>query len=96
MSSTKSLIPPKLSVSGITGGAAAFAQLCDLYSKLPKGPLVESIPPTMPRLFGRYWYRYIRTSSPAPLLHIILGVGLMSYAIDYELHLKHHKNRPHH
>ncbi|CAG8580870.1 23197_t:CDS:2 [Cetraspora pellucida] len=87
MSSTRSLIPPKLSVSGITGSSAAFAQLGDLYKKLPKGPLVESIPPTMPRLLGRYWHRYIRTSSPVPILHLIVGLGLLGYALDYELHL---------
>ncbi|CAH1759156.1 2613_t:CDS:2 [Entrophospora sp. SA101] len=70
MSSIKSLIPPKLSASGIAGNSAAYAQLSDFYSKLPKGPLSQHAPPG---LLGRYYYRYFRTSSPAPILHLIVN-----------------------
>ncbi|CAJ0832421.1 1024_t:CDS:10 [Entrophospora sp. SA101] len=84
MSSIKSLIPPKLSASGIAGNSAAYAQLSDFYSKLPKGPLSQHAPPG---LLGRYYYRYFRTSSPAPILHLIVGLGILDYALAYHLHL---------
>ncbi|RHZ45427.1 hypothetical protein Glove_680g34 [Diversispora epigaea] len=93
MSSTKSLIPPKLSVAGVTGSSLRFARLGDFYSKLPKGPLIETPPPGF---LGRYCYKYFRTSSPAPILHIIIGVGLIGYTINYQFHLKYHKSQKYH
>ncbi|CAG8476069.1 1706_t:CDS:2 [Acaulospora morrowiae] len=90
MSSIKSLLPPKLSVAEVTGGSKRFASLGEFYSKLPKGPLVEG---TRPGFWGRYYSKYIRTSSPMPILHVILGVGLIGYTINYQNHLTSQKQK---
>ncbi|GBC07957.1 hypothetical protein RclHR1_07800010 [Rhizophagus clarus] len=93
MSAIKSLLPPRISVSGVTGASGSTAALSDLYSKLPKGPA----PKIQPQGFlGRYYARYIATSSPAPILHATLAIGLIGYAFNYHFHLKHHKTKKHH
>lgn len=87
--STKALIPPNLAPSTQAAGANAkqtadLAFIIDLYAKLPKGPA----PVTKPRgLFARYHERYISTSSATPLLHVILIIGTLGYAIQYHTHL---------
>ncbi|CAI2188052.1 15704_t:CDS:2 [Funneliformis geosporum] len=93
MSSIKSLVPPKISVSGIAGASGSTAALSDFYSKLPKGPApkIQSSGP-----LGRYYARYIATSSPAPILHAVLAISLTGYVINYHFNLKHHKQKEHH
>jgi hypothetical protein len=85
MSSIKSFLPPKISVSGVAGASGSTAALSDLYSKLPKGPA----PPRVQSqgILGRYYARYIATSSPAPLLHVCLAIGLISYTFNYHFNL---------
>jgi F-type H+-transporting ATPase subunit f len=84
MSAIKSLLPPKISVSGVTGASGSTSALSDLYSKLPKGP-APKVPPQ--GFLGRYYARYIATSSPAPILHATLAIGFISYAFNYHFHL---------
>ena len=79
-----SILPPKISVSGVAGASGSTAVLSDFYSKLPKGPA----PKVQAQGFlGRYYARYISTSSPAPILHVTLAVGLFSYAVNYHFNL---------
>ncbi|KAI9311400.1 mitochondrial F1-F0 ATP synthase subunit F of fungi-domain-containing protein [Dichotomocladium elegans] len=96
--STKTLIPPNVAAATKVTGAGKDAQLASLvsfYKNLPKGT-VEAPKPT--GLFGRYKARYIDgdNASVTPLLHLIFGVFVIGYSIDYHFHLKHHKNVEHH
>ncbi|KAL1914894.1 uncharacterized protein VTP21DRAFT_7810 [Calcarisporiella thermophila] len=96
--STRSLIPPTISSTKSIGApkdAARMERLVDFYKKLPKGSPEVSRPSGF---WGRYKARYFEggNASAMPILHAILLVGGVSYAIDYHFHLKHHKNVEHH
>ncbi|KAI7898067.1 mitochondrial F1-F0 ATP synthase subunit F of fungi-domain-containing protein [Cokeromyces recurvatus] len=95
---TKSLIPPNIAAATkLTGSSkdAQIGQLVNFYKKLPKGNM-EAPKPSGP--WGRYKARYIdgENASVTPLLHLIFGVFVIGYTIDYQFHLKHHKNVEHH
>jgi len=96
--STRSLIPPNLASTGTLGipkDAARMSRVVDFYKRIPKGP--ASFP--KPRgLVDRYKARYFDgdNASATPLIHVLLLIGGISYAIDYHFHLKHHKNVEHH
>ncbi|KAI8875673.1 hypothetical protein K501DRAFT_263410 [Backusella circina FSU 941] len=96
--STKTLIPPNVAAATRLSGSAKdgqITQLVDFYKKLPKGT-VQAVKPSGP--FARYKARYIDgdNASVTPLLHLIFGVFVVGYTIDYHFHLKHHKNGVHH
>ncbi|CDH49877.1 hypothetical protein RO3G_09471 [Lichtheimia corymbifera JMRC:FSU:9682] len=97
--STKALIPPNVAaatkVSGSGAKDAQLAQLVTFYKNLPKGT-AEAPKPSGP--WARYKARYIdgENASVTPLLHLIFGVFVAGYTIDYHFHLKHHKNVEHH
>ncbi|KAI8970256.1 mitochondrial F1-F0 ATP synthase subunit F of fungi-domain-containing protein [Mycotypha africana] len=95
---TKTLVPPNIAAATKLSGSAKDGQINELvkfYKKLPKGT-AETPKPVGP--FARYKARYIDgdNASVTPLLHLILGVGIIGYTIDYHFHLKHHKNVEHH
>ncbi|KAJ7259159.1 mitochondrial F1-F0 ATP synthase subunit F of fungi-domain-containing protein, partial [Mycena haematopus] len=85
------LVPPKIAtprlVSGNSGGG--LDPLVDFYSKLPKGHA--------PARFGGIKARFFsgKNASGAPVLALIGGIFLIGYTLDYQLHLKHHKNNAH-
>ncbi|CEI95039.1 hypothetical protein RMCBS344292_09240 [Rhizopus microsporus] len=91
--STKTLIPPNVAAATKVSGASKDASITRLT--LPKGA-VEAPKPSGP--WGRYKARYIDgdNASVTPLLHLIFGVFVVGYTIDYHFHLKHHKNVEHH
>ncbi|KAK1927869.1 F1F0-ATPsyn F [Papiliotrema laurentii] len=88
------LIPPKIATpSAVSSGStsARTAQVVDFYSRLPKGPI-----PAAQRakgLRGRYFEG--NNASGAPLLATIIILFGLGYTIDYNMHLKHHKNGHH-
>lgn len=85
------LVPPKIatpaSVSG--GSAAALAPLVQFYSKLPKGPA--------PKRAGSAgaWLLNAKNASGKPILATIASLMILGYTIEYQMHLKHHKNHHH-
>ncbi|KAF7355930.1 ATP17 subunit F of the F0 sector of mitochondrial F1F0 ATP synthase [Mycena venus] len=85
------LVPPKIAtprlVSGNSGGG--LDPLVDFYSKLPKGPA----PSRFGGLKGRFFSG--KNASGAPVIALIGGIFLIGYTLDYQLHLKHHKNNAH-
>lgn len=62
----------------------------DFYSKLPKGQLPQS---RSSSLKSKYFDG--SNSSRTPLLATVAGLFLFGYTLDYQLHLKHHKNHHH-
>ncbi|KZV83059.1 ATP17, subunit F of the F0 sector of mitochondrial F1F0 ATP synthase [Exidia glandulosa HHB12029] len=86
------LVPPKIATptSVSTGQGPSLAPLVQFYSKLPKGPAPA------PAIRG-FKERFMngKNASGAPLLWFIFGVFGLGYTIDYNMHLKHHKNHPH-
>ncbi|EEH06744.1 mitochondrial F1F0 ATP synthase subunit F Atp17 [Histoplasma capsulatum var. duboisii H88] len=90
------LIPPKVaSPTGIGAAqdAARMERIVGFYEKLPRGPAPE-IKPT--GLIGRYQARYFgKNPSAMPILHVIGGLMLMGYSMEYYFHLRHHKNNAH-
>ncbi|ORX62055.1 hypothetical protein DM01DRAFT_1365409 [Hesseltinella vesiculosa] len=97
--STKTLIPPNVAAATKVGsGAAKDSQMTDLvafYKRLPKG---QAEPIKASGVWGRYKARYIDgdNASITPFLHLIGGIFVIGYTIDYHFHLKHHKNVEHH
>ncbi|CAO3672580.1 unnamed protein product [Umbelopsis vinacea] len=97
--STKTLIPPNLAATRVSSGsresASRMGQLVDFYKKLPKGDAQTAKPSGF---YGRYKARYFdgENASATPVIHAMLLIGGISYAIDYHFHLKHHKNVEHH
>ncbi|KAI9634545.1 F1F0-ATPsyn F [Dioszegia hungarica] len=88
------LIPPKIATPGAVssgGTSARTASVIEFYSKLPKGPKPESERPG--GLRGRYFEG--KNASGAPFLATILILFGLGYTIDYNMHLKHHKNGHH-
>ncbi|KAJ7144341.1 mitochondrial F1-F0 ATP synthase subunit F of fungi-domain-containing protein [Mycena epipterygia] len=86
------LVPPKIATPKLVSGDASgpLSPLVAFYSKLPKGrapvPAVRGI---KERFFSG------KNASAAPVLALIGGLFLVGYTMDYQLHLKHHKNHPH-
>ncbi|KAK4049852.1 hypothetical protein OIV83_003908 [Microbotryomycetes sp. JL201] len=93
-----SLIPPKIaspSAIGAPQSAARMTRVVDFYSKLPKGAAPRKAAGANP--IARYRQRYFEgdNASGAPFLHAIGVMFLIGYTIDYNMHLKHHKNNHH-
>ncbi|EEQ30732.1 ATP synthase f chain [Microsporum canis CBS 113480] len=90
------LIPPKIaspSAIGAAKDAARMERVSDFYARLPRGPAPE-VKPT--GIFARYQAAYFgKNASSAPLVHLIVGLTLLGYSIQYVTHLRHHKNNPH-
>ncbi|PCH40451.1 hypothetical protein WOLCODRAFT_24111 [Wolfiporia cocos MD-104 SS10] len=86
------LIPPKIATPSIlsSGSGAGLGPLVNFYSKLPKGPAPA---PAVRGLKERYFNG--KNASAAPLLWTIVGLFTLGYTIDYQMHLKHHKNHAH-
>ncbi|GAA5874487.1 hypothetical protein JCM5296_001551 [Sporobolomyces johnsonii] len=94
MSRLAALVPPKIaspSAIGAPQSAARMTRVVDFYSKLPKGAAPKKSVGLNP--LARYKARYFdgENASAAPFLHIIGGLFLVGYTIDYNMHLKHHK-----
>ncbi|KAK2464587.1 hypothetical protein APHAL10511_003376 [Amanita phalloides] len=85
------LVPPKIAtprlVSGETG--SGLGPLVDFYSKLPKGQATARVGGIKSRLFRG------ANASGKPLVGLIGGLFLIGYTIDYNMHLKHHKQHAH-
>ncbi|EJT45541.1 F1F0-ATPsyn F [Trichosporon asahii var. asahii CBS 8904] len=87
----KGLIPPKIATpSAVSSGgtSARTEEVVKFYSKLPKGPGKPS-----GGIRGRYFEG--PNASGKPILATILGLFLIGYTIDYQMHLKHHKHHAH-
>ncbi|KZP08815.1 hypothetical protein FIBSPDRAFT_1052162, partial [Athelia psychrophila] len=86
------IVPPKIATpSHLSGGSgASLDPLVAFYSKLPKGPAPASG-------FGGVKARFFngKNASSVPLWGTIISVFLLGYTIDYQMHLKHHKNHTH-
>ncbi|KAK2746052.1 hypothetical protein FQN57_003392 [Myotisia sp. PD_48] len=88
------LIPPKIaspSAIGASKDAARMERVSDFYARLPRGaaPEVKSS-----GLVAKYGARYFgKNSSSAPLIHLLVGLALMGYSIQYVTHL-HIFNQP--
>merc|ERR1711977_127627 len=91
MSRLAALVPPKIAPPS----AARMAKVVEFYSALPKGPAPKKNVGLSP--LARYKARYFdgENASGAPFLHVIGGLFLIGYTIDYNMHLKHHKNNHH-
>ncbi|BGP56873.1 hypothetical protein JCM8202v2_004506 [Rhodotorula sphaerocarpa] len=92
------LVPPKIaspSAIGAPASAARMAKVVEFYSALPKGAAPKKNVGMSP--LARYKARYFdgENASGAPFLHVIGGLFLVGYTIDYNMHLKHHKNNHH-
>ncbi|KAK9462569.1 ATP synthase subunit F, mitochondrial [Lipomyces oligophaga] len=91
--SLSTLIPPKVASAsnlGAAPGAQRLATVVEFYKGLPRGP--APAPSSAGNFFERYTARYIKggNASGAPLVWLLTVVKI-SYTIDYQLHLKHHK-----
>ncbi|CAE6395058.1 unnamed protein product [Rhizoctonia solani] len=86
-----SIIPPKIATPKIVSGGsgASMSSVVDFYSKLPKGPA----PPSGNGIKARYFDG--KNASGKPFVAAIVGMFLLGYTIDYNMHLKHHKNNHH-
>ncbi|PGH26853.1 hypothetical protein AJ80_01434 [Polytolypa hystricis UAMH7299] len=83
------LIPPKIaSPSGIGAAkdAARMERIVDFYAKLPRGAAPEVKPFG---LWGKYQARYFqgKNQSFTPIIHLIAGICLMGYGMEYYFHL---------
>ncbi|KAL8291976.1 hypothetical protein RQP46_001442 [Phenoliferia psychrophenolica] len=91
------LIPPKIASPAVSAGGSAsrMATVVDFYSKLPKGALEKKSAGFSP--IAQYKARYFSgdNASGAPFIHAIGVLFLVGYTIDYNMHLKHHKNNVH-
>ncbi|PAV16785.1 ATP17 subunit F of the F0 sector of mitochondrial F1F0 ATP synthase [Pyrrhoderma noxium] len=85
------LIPPKVATpKSLSGGSGAgLAPLVEFYSKLPKGPATAQSSGIKGRFFDG------KNASAKPLVFTILAIFGLGYTIDYNMHLKHHKNHVH-
>ncbi|PGH02966.1 hypothetical protein AJ79_07503 [Helicocarpus griseus UAMH5409] len=83
------LIPPKVaSPTGIGAAqdAARMERIVGFYEKLPRGAAPE-VKPT--GLIGRYQARYFgKNPSAMPILHVIGGIMLLGYSMEYYFHLR--------
>ncbi|EKM75516.1 ATP17 subunit F of the F0 sector of mitochondrial F1F0 ATP synthase [Agaricus bisporus var. burnettii JB137-S8] len=85
------LVPPKIATPKLVSGGsgAGLGPLVDFYSKLPKGRAV----PRMSGIKGRFFNG--KNASGIPVVAVIIGIFGISYTLDYNMHLKHHKNNAH-
>ncbi|KAJ7249912.1 mitochondrial F1-F0 ATP synthase subunit F of fungi-domain-containing protein [Mycena rebaudengoi] len=86
------LVPPKIATPKLVSGEGngGLGPLVEFYSKLPKG---RAPVPAFQGIKGRYFSG--KNASAGPVLVIIGGLFLIGYTMDYQLHLKHHKNNAH-
>ncbi|ORX90737.1 hypothetical protein K493DRAFT_287705 [Basidiobolus meristosporus CBS 931.73] len=97
--STRSYIPPNLASAVRSAGPKAetgdLSGLVEFYKRIPKGA-AEAAKPTnwLARYRAKYWEG--DNASFTPILHGMLLVGGLHYALAYKFHLKHHKNVEHH
>ncbi|KAJ7677059.1 mitochondrial F1-F0 ATP synthase subunit F of fungi-domain-containing protein [Mycena polygramma] len=86
------VVPPKIATPKLVSGDSSgpLGPLVAFYSKLPKGPAPV---PAMRGIKAR-WFSG-KNASAAPVLVLIGGLFLIGYTMDYQLHLKHHKNHAH-
>ncbi|ETW74590.1 mitochondrial F1-F0 ATP synthase, subunit F [Heterobasidion irregulare TC 32-1] len=86
------LVPPKIASPSIlsAGQGADLTPLVNFYSKLPKGPAAA---PSARGIKARYFDG--KNASAAPIVVTIAAIFGLGYTIDYQMHLKHHKNHPH-
>ncbi|KAI0747093.1 mitochondrial F1-F0 ATP synthase subunit F of fungi-domain-containing protein [Daedaleopsis nitida] len=86
------LVPPKIATPTIlsSGTGGGLGPLVNFYSKLPKGPAQAA---TSGGIKARYFNG--KNASAAPVLATILTIFGIGYTIDYQMHLKHHKNHAH-
>ncbi|KAJ7215942.1 mitochondrial F1-F0 ATP synthase subunit F of fungi-domain-containing protein [Mycena pura] len=86
------LVPPKIATPKLVSGDSTgpLGPLVAFYSKLPKGPS----PVSAVRGVKARWFSG-KSASAKPVLALIGGLWLIGYSLDYQLHLKHHKNNAH-
>jgi F-type H+-transporting ATPase subunit f len=86
------LVPPKIASPSIlsAGKGADLTPLVAFYSKLPKGPAPES---AGRGIKARYFNG--KNASASPIVVTMLAIFGLGYTIDYQMHLKHHKNHAH-
>ncbi|KZV66329.1 hypothetical protein PENSPDRAFT_93378 [Peniophora sp. CONT] len=86
------IVPPKIAAPSIlsSGQGSELAPLVAFYSKLPKGPAPA---PSALSLKAKFFDG--TNASGKPLVYGIIGIFLIGYTLDYQMHLKHHKNHPH-
>ncbi|KIN96875.1 hypothetical protein M404DRAFT_1006469 [Pisolithus tinctorius Marx 270] len=85
------LIPPKIATPKLVSASSGegLAPLVNFYSRLPKGPAPSQVGGIKAKYFNG------KNASAAPAVWVILGLFTLGYTIDYQMHLKHHKNHPH-
>ncbi|KAF9034350.1 mitochondrial F1-F0 ATP synthase subunit F of fungi-domain-containing protein [Panaeolus papilionaceus] len=85
------IVPPKIATPKLVSGGsgAGLGPLVDFYSKLPKGQATARVSGFKGRLFTG------ANASGKPLVGLIFGLFFVGYTIDYNMHLKHHKNHAH-
>ncbi|KAF8223924.1 hypothetical protein L208DRAFT_1411184 [Tricholoma matsutake] len=85
------LIPPKIATPKLVAGESGtgLGPLVDFYSKLPKGQAAQRVG----GIKGRYFSG--SNASGKPIVALILGLFAIGYTLDYNMHLKHHKNHAH-
>ncbi|KJA16314.1 hypothetical protein HYPSUDRAFT_207186 [Hypholoma sublateritium FD-334 SS-4] len=85
------LVPPKIATPRLVSGGsgAGLGPLVDFYSKLPKGSATTRVS----GIKGRYFDG--ANASGKPIVALIVAIFGISYTIDYNMHLKHHKNNAH-
>ncbi|KAI0046341.1 hypothetical protein FA95DRAFT_1606981 [Auriscalpium vulgare] len=86
------LVPPKIASPTLlsAGQGADLSPLVDFYSKLPKGSApTSSARGIKARIFTG------KNASASPIVITALALFGLGYTIDYQMHLKHHKNHAH-
>ncbi|KAF4621855.1 hypothetical protein D9613_012099 [Agrocybe pediades] len=85
------LVPPKIATPKLVSGGsgAGLGPLVNFYSKLPKGNSTARVG----GIKGRYFSG--DNASGKPIVALITSLFLIGYTIDYNMHLKHHKNNAH-
>ncbi|KAJ8486954.1 hypothetical protein ONZ45_g14500 [Pleurotus djamor] len=72
------------------GSGDGLAPLLNFYSKLPKGPATASAGRGLKARFFNG-----KNASGAPIVATVFAIFALGYTIDYQMHLKHHKNHAH-
>ncbi|KAG0234411.1 ATP synthase f chain, mitochondrial precursor [Actinomortierella wolfii] len=93
-STARTALPPVIGSAKSIGSpkdSARMAKVVDFYKGLPNGagPAAKSTGYKARHFDGK-------NSSMTPVFQTIAGVFVLSYTIDYQFHLKHHKNVAHH
>ncbi|KAI0088657.1 ATP17, subunit F of the F0 sector of mitochondrial F1F0 ATP synthase [Irpex rosettiformis] len=86
------LVPPKIATPSIltSGQGEGLGPLVGFYSRLPKGPAPQ---PVIRGVKARFFNG--KNASGAPIVWVMGGLFALGYFIDYQTHLKHHKNHAH-